>query len=95
MGLFSKGSHIDPGTGRNKRETGAMAKRRDRNAEIRADGMRPAEGGGIRRQNGRPAESRVAWRQREATRGAASRQPEEKWLGGPDASRMPAPVEDD
>jgi hypothetical protein len=84
-----RGGHIDPATGRNRRESGGMIKRRDRNAEIQADGMRPAEGGGIRRQNGRPAESRVAWRQREATRGAASRQPAERWPDGPDAARNP------
>jgi hypothetical protein len=89
MGLFSKSSRIDPGTGRSKRETGGMIRRRDRNAGIRADGMLPAEGGGIRRQNGRPAESRAEWRRREATRGAASRKPKESWTGGEDAARWP------
>lgn len=82
-----KGSHIDPGTGRNKRETGKLIKMRDRSAGARTEGLRPAEDGGIRKQNGRPAEKRVTWRQREATRGAASRQPEETWDRGPDAYR--------
>jgi hypothetical protein len=82
-----RGSHIDPGTGRNKRETGSFIKRHAKRDEIRADGMLPAEGGGIRRQDGRPAESRIEWRQREATRGAASRQPGETWDRGPDAYR--------
>lgn len=85
----NRGSHIDRSTGRNKREVGSVIKRFARNDEIRENGGRPAEGGGIRRENGRPAESRVAWRQREATRGAASRQPQERWLDGPDASRSP------
>jgi hypothetical protein len=83
----NKGSHIDRGTGRNKREVGGIIKRSGRSEATRADGMLPAPGGGIRRQNGRPAESRVTWRQREATRGAASRQPEETWDRGPDAYR--------
>jgi hypothetical protein len=87
MIMKRKGSHIDPGTGRNKRETGSFIKRHAKRDAIREDGMLPAEGGGIRRQNGRPAESRAAWRQREATRGAASRQPEETWDRGPDAYR--------
>jgi hypothetical protein len=87
MIMKRRGSHIDPGTGRNKRETGSFIKRHSRRDEARADGMRPAEGGGIRREMGRPAEKRVTWRQREATRGAASRQPEETWNSGPDAYR--------
>jgi len=82
-----KGSHIDPETGRNKRETGKLIKMRDRSAGARADGMRPAQDGGIRQQNGRPAEKRVTWRQREATRGAVSRQPEETRDRGQDAYR--------
>lgn len=85
----SKGSHIDPGTGRNKREVGGILKRFARSDEIRADGMLPAPGGGIRREMGRPAESRAAWRRREATRGAASRQPRDARADGPDASRSP------
>lgn len=89
MGLFGKGSHIDPGTGRNKREVGGIIKRHERRDALRADGMLPAEGGGIRRQNGRPAESRAEWRRREATRGAVSRQPGDAWAEGPDASRNP------
>ena len=89
MGLFSKSGHIDPGTGRNKREVGGIIKRHARRDEIRADGMLPAEGGGIRRQNGRPAESRAEWRRREATRGAESRQPKETWMDGKDAARWP------
>lgn len=87
MGLFSKSSHIDPGTGRNKRETGKLIKQRDRGRALRADGMLPAEGGGIRQRNGKPVESRAEWRRREATRGTASRQPKETWLKGPDAYR--------
>lgn len=89
MGLFGKGSHIDPGTGRNKRETGGMLRRQARGRAARADGMLPAEGGGIRRKDGRPAESRAEWRRREATRGSASRQPRDAWADGPDAYRDP------
>lgn len=88
----SKGSHIDPGTGRNKRETGSLLKRWARDDALRADGMLPAPGGGIRRQMGRPVESRAEWRRREATRGTTSRQPKEAWADGPDASRSPGPL---
>lgn len=67
MGLFGrdtnhKSSHIDPSTGRNKREVGQLAKR-----------SRRAEAGGSftvaapRRQNGRIVESRAAFRRRQRT----------------------------
>ncbi len=62
MRLFSKSGHIDPSTGRNKREVGQLAKRQQR-----------AEDGGEftvcapRRQNGRIAESRAGFRRRQRT----------------------------
>jgi hypothetical protein len=63
MGLFSsKSGHIDPSTGRNKREVGQIAKRQQR-----------AEDGGEftvcapRRQNGRIVESRARFRRRQRT----------------------------
>lgn len=55
-------SHIDPGTGRNKRETGKLIKRRDEGSK----------GGAIRKLSdgtGRPAERRVDQKRRNATRG--------------------------
>jgi hypothetical protein len=57
-----KYSRIDPATGRNKRETGQLAKRQ----------QRAASGGSYtvsapRRRNGRIAESRAAWRRRQRT----------------------------
>lgn len=67
MGLFGrdtnhKSSHIDPATGRNKREAGQLAERQQR-----------AEDGGLftvaapHRQNGRIAESRALFRRRQRT----------------------------
>lgn len=61
MRLF-KSSHIDPATGRNKRETGQLAKRQ----------QRAASGGSFtvsapRRQNGQIVESRARWRRRQRT----------------------------
>jgi len=41
----NKGSHIDPGTGRNKREVGGIIKRHARRDEIRADGSDAYRGG--------------------------------------------------
>jgi len=60
--------HIDPSTGRNKRETGKLARRVDRYSAARASGERPRPSGGIRMSAGRPAERRVTWRQRERIR---------------------------
>lgn len=61
-------SHIDPATGRNKRETGKLAsygKTRDR------------KGGAIRRQvgTGQPAERRIDQKRRIATQGRTRTQP--------------------
>ncbi len=58
MGLTGKNKgHINTATGRNKREMGGILKGSRNYAET---GWR----GGIRRRNGRPAESRAAWRRR-------------------------------
>ena len=48
--------HIDPATGRNKRDKSPI--------RTRATGR---TGGGIKRWNGKPAESRAAWRRRKKT----------------------------
>ena len=85
--MSKRNGHIDPATGRNKREVGKLIKRWGRDDEIRSSGLAPAEGGGLRRQNGRPAESRAEWRRREATRGAMSREPQDRWESGPDVYR--------
>lgn len=53
--------HIDPGTGRNKRETGKLIKRRDR--------VSRRSGGQIRRSAGLPIERRVDQKRRNKTRG--------------------------
>ena len=50
--------HINTATGRNKREMGGILKKRGTGDQ----------GGGIRRQNGKPAERRVDWRRRQATK---------------------------
>jgi hypothetical protein len=49
--------HIDPATGRNKRERGKLQKRVNQGSK----------GGGIRMSAGKPAESRAAWRRRQKT----------------------------
>ena len=54
--------HIDPATGRNKRETGQLAKRQRR---WRTGGSFTVSA--PRRQNGRIVESRAAWRRRQRT----------------------------
>lgn len=50
--------HINPATGRNKREGGPQRVR---------DGK--SKGGGIKRWNGQPVERRVDWQRRVRTRG--------------------------
>jgi hypothetical protein len=57
-------SHIDPSTGRNKRETGKLTKLRDRLAGSRAAGVKPRASGAIRRSDGRPIEKRVDQKRR-------------------------------
>jgi hypothetical protein len=52
--------HIDPGTGRNKRETGKLMKRRDRIGR---------GGGMIRRRAGWPIERRLDLKRRNRTSG--------------------------
>lgn len=61
-------SHIDPATGRNKREAGRLHARAQESYEARQQGERLPPSGGIRRQNGKPAEKRVTWRNRERIR---------------------------
>lgn len=61
-------SHIDPATGRNRREAGRLHARARAAHEAWLRGERLPASGGIRRQNGRPAERRVTWRQRERIR---------------------------
>lgn len=60
--------HIDPATGRNRREAGRLHAMAARSFEAWQRGERLPPSGGIRRQNGRPAEKRVTWRQRERIR---------------------------
>ena len=61
-------SHIDPATGRNKREAGRLHARAQESHEAWLAGETLPPSGGIRRQNGRPAEKRVTWRNREVIR---------------------------
>lgn len=75
-----RGGHIDPATGRNRRDDGP---RRTRDGE--------SLGGGIRRQNGRPAESRAEWRRRNKIRPvrggqAPAADTREPWERGSDAA---------
>jgi hypothetical protein len=60
--------HIDPATGRNRREAGRLHAMAARSFEAWRNGVRLPPSGGIRRLNGRPAEKRVTWRQRERIR---------------------------
>jgi hypothetical protein len=57
-------SHIDPSTGRNRRETGKLAKLRDRLARSGADGVKPRPSGAIRRSAGKPTEKRIDQKRR-------------------------------
>lgn len=61
-------SHIDPGTGRNRRESGKLRARVRKSIKARDDGGKLPLPGGLRYQNGKPAEKRVTWRQRERIR---------------------------
>jgi hypothetical protein len=56
--------HIDPSTGRNKRETGKLAKRFTRYDAAYASGSGRPKSGAIRMSAGKPAEKRVTWRRR-------------------------------
>jgi hypothetical protein len=56
--------HIDPGTGRNKRETGKLAKMRDRAEQARAEERDRQPSGGIRKRDGKPVEKRVDQKKR-------------------------------
>jgi hypothetical protein len=58
-------SHIDPGTGRNRREGGKL---RARVRRAQQAGEKPPPSGGLRYSDGRPAEKRVTWRKRERVR---------------------------
>jgi hypothetical protein len=53
-------SHIDPATGRNRRESGKLR------ARVRRE--KPGPYGGLRYNAGQPAEKRVTWRRRERVR---------------------------
>lgn len=57
-------SHIDPATGRNKRERGKLAKRSARYAAARAEGTGRLRSGAIRQSAGRPAEKRINQKRR-------------------------------
>jgi hypothetical protein len=53
-------SHIDPATGRNRRESGKL--------RARVRGEKPGLSGGLRYSAGQAAEKRVTWRRRERVR---------------------------
>jgi hypothetical protein len=56
-------THIDRSTGRNRRESGKLAKRFARWDAAYAAGVR-LQSGAIGRSGGKPAEKRVTWRRR-------------------------------
>jgi hypothetical protein len=56
--------HIDPSTGRNKRETGKLAKRFARYDAAYASGSGRPKSGAIRMSAGRPIEKRVEQKRR-------------------------------
>lgn len=66
-------SHIDPSTGRNRREAGRLHARAREAHEARRQGVKLPPSGGIRRQNGQPSEKRVTWRRRERIRRGSGR----------------------
>lgn len=57
-------SHIDPSTGRNRRETGKLAKRIARHDATRAEGAPSPQSGAIRRSAGKAVEKRVDQKRR-------------------------------
>jgi hypothetical protein len=56
--------HIDRATGRNKRETGKLAKMRDRAEQARSEERDAPASGAIRKSGGRPVERRVDQKRR-------------------------------
>ena len=57
-------SHIDPSTGRNRRETGKLAERIARSGAARSAGTGRPQSGAIRRSAGKPIEKRVDQKRR-------------------------------
>lgn len=56
--------HIDPATGRNRRETGKLIKMRDRAEQARAQERDRQPSGAIRKSAGKPIEKRVEQKRR-------------------------------
>ena len=77
--------HIDPATGRNKRETGKLAKLRDRGEQARAEGRDAQPYGGIRKSAGRPVEKRVEQQRRNKVYPPGKQPQTEFWERGDDA----------
>jgi len=77
--------HIDPGTGRNKRETGRLAKRGRRAEEARAQEKDPPVSGAIRKRGGRPVEKRVDQKRRNRVYPPGKQPQTEFWQRADDA----------
>lgn len=77
--------HIDPATGRNKRETGKLAKLRDRGEQARAEERDAPQSGAIRMRGGKPVEKRVEQKRRNKVYPPAAQPQTEFWQRGDDA----------
>jgi hypothetical protein len=77
--------HIDPGTGRNRRETGKLAKRMERARQARAGGRDAPVSGAIRMSGGKPAEKRVDQKKRNKVYPPGKQPVVEFWERGEDA----------
>lgn len=78
-------SHIDPGTGRNRRETGKLLKLRARGEQARAEERDPQPYGGIRKRDGKPIERRVDQKRRNRVYPPGKQPRTEFWERGDDA----------
>ncbi len=77
--------HIDPGTGRNKRETGKLIKMRDRAEQARAEERDRRPSGAIRKSGGKPVEKRVDQKRRNKVYPPGAQPVTEFWERGEDA----------
>lgn len=79
-------SHIDRGTGRNRRETGKLIKMRDRAGQARAEGRDRQPSGAIRKRDGKPAEKRAEQKRRNKVYPPGKQPRTEFWQRADDAA---------
>lgn len=78
--------HIDRGTGRNRRETGRLAKWGAARMASRAEGIDPPPSGAIRRNAGKPVERRVEQKRRNKVYPPGKQPRTEFWQRADDAA---------